>query len=391
MIGFIVRRLLAGLVVLFGVTLFVFLLARVIPGDPCVAAHGEKATAEVCEAFAVRYGLDKPIPIQFGIYLGVLNAAADGFAMLFTEAGFPGFYFLPEFLGGGANGLIHGDLDESIRFGRPVSDIIIERLPVTLELTFFALLFATIVGVPLGILSAVRRGSATDVGTMVGANLGVSIPVFVLGLFLQIVFAIWLKDTFFALPPSGRVSAGGTPPPLAEVWGLEHLEGPPAAILTFISNMYVVNAILTLNWELFTDALSHLILPAIAVGTIPLAIIARMTRSSLLEVLGLDYIRTARAKGLREQVVVVRHGLRTALLPVVTVIGLSLGAFLSGAVLTETIFGLTGIGKTIIDAVQGRDYIVLQGVTICVAAAYVIVNMLVDITYAFLDPRIRLT
>jgi peptide/nickel transport system permease protein len=391
MIGFIVRRLLSGIVVLFGVVLFVFVLARVIPGDPCVAAHGEKATPQVCADFNHRYGLDKPIPIQFGIYLGVLNADADGAAMLFTEAGFPAFYLLPELLGGGTGGLIHGDLDESLRFGRPVTDIIIERLPVTLELTFFALLFATLVGIPLGILSAVRRGSMTDVGTMVSANLGVSIPVFVLGLFLQLVFAVWLKDTFFALPPSGRVSAGATPDSLAEVWGLEGLEGFPATMLMFISNMYVINAILTLNGELFLDATTHLILPALAVGTIPLAIIARMTRSSLLEVLGLDYIRTARAKGLREKLVVTRHGLRTALLPVVTVMGLSLGAFLAGAVLTETIFGLAGIGKTIIDAVQGRDYIVIQGVTIVVAAAYIVVNLIVDVSYAYLDPRIRLT
>ena len=187
-----------------------FVLARVIPGDPCVAAHGEKATPRSAPTSIIRYGLDKPVPIQFGIYLGVLNADADGVAMLFTEAGFPAFYLLPQFLGGGTGGLIHGDLDESLRFGRPVTDIIVERLPVTLELTFFALLFATVVGIPLGILSAIRRGSKTDVGTMVTANLGVSIPVFVLGLFLQLVFAVWLKDTFFALPPSGRLSAGAS-------------------------------------------------------------------------------------------------------------------------------------------------------------------------------------
>jgi peptide/nickel transport system permease protein len=225
---------------------------------------------------------------------------------------------------------------------------------------------------------------------MVGANLGVSTPVFVLGLVLQIIFAVWLKDTFLALPPSGRLSAGEIPPPLSEVWGLD-VEGPLAGLVTLLSNMYVLRAIVTLDWALFTDSVSHMILPAIAVGTIPLAIIARMTRSSLLEVLGLDYIRTARAKGLRERSVVVRHGLRTALLPVVTVIGLSLGAFLSGAVLTETIFNLAGIGKTIIDAINGRDYIVIQGVTIVVAAAYLVVNLIVDISYAFLDPRVRLS
>jgi peptide/nickel transport system permease protein len=387
MIGFIVRRILSGLVVLFGVVLFVFVIARVIPGDPCVAAYGEKATPELCAQFSIRYGLDKPIPIQFGIYLGVLNPENDGLQMLISENG--NLNFLPAFLGGGTNGIIHLDLDESIRYGRPVTDIIVERLPVTLELTFFALLFATLVGIPLGIISAIRRNSPTDVGTMVGANLGVSTPVFVLGLVLQIIFAVWLKDTFLALPPSGRLSAGEIPPPIAEVWGLE-VEGPIAGLLTLLSNMYVLRAIVTLDWPLFTDAVSHMILPAIAVGTIPLAIIARMTRSSLLEVLGLDYIRTARAKGLRERGVIVRHGLRTALLPVVTVIGLSLGAFLSGAVLTETIFNLAGIGKTIIDAVNGRDYIVIQGVTIVVATAYLVINLIVDISYAVLDPRVRL-
>jgi peptide/nickel transport system permease protein len=387
MIGFIIRRILSGLVVLFGVVLFVFILARVIPGDPCVAAYGEKATPELCAQFAVRYGLDEPLIIQFGIYLGVLNPENEGLQMLFSEAG--NLNLLPAFLGGGTNGLIHFDLDESIRYGRPVTDIIVERLPVTLELTFFAMLFATTVGIPLGIISAIRRNSPADVGTMVGANLGVSTPVFVLGLVLQIIFAVWLKDTFLALPPSGRLSAGATPPPLQEVWGIE-VAGPLDGLITLLSNMYVVRAIVSLDWALFTDAVSHMILPAIAVGTIPLAIIARMTRSSLLEVLGLDYIRTARAKGLRENSVIVRHGLRTALLPVVTVIGLSLGAFLSGAVLTETIFNLAGIGKTIIDAINGRDYIVIQGITIVVAAAYLAINLIVDISYAVLDPRVRL-
>ena len=164
----------------------------------------------------------------------------------------------------------------------------------------------------------------------------------------------------------------------------------PRILLDFLSNMYVFNTLITGQWAALGDALKHLILPAIAVGTIPLAIIARMTRSSLLEVLGLDFVRTARAKGLKERSVVVRHGMRNALLPVVTVIGLSLGAFLSGAILTETIFNLTGMGKTLFEAISGRDYIVIQGVTIVVAVAYLVVNLIVDISYAFLDPRIRL-
>ena len=250
------------------------------------ATFGEKATPQICAAFTARYGLDQPIWQQFVIYLGAL---------------------------------LQGDLGQSIRFGRPVSDLLVERLPVTVELTLLALLFASVGGMTLGVISATRRNSPADVGTMVVANLGVSIPVFVLGLFLAFVFAVLLKGTPFALPPSGRLSPGGDHLPLAVAWGLEGLSGPPRAILDFLSNMYLVNGLLTAQWDKLADALRHLILPAIALGTIPLAIIARMTRSSLLEVLGLDYVRTARAKGLRSESVVVRHGMRNALLPVVTV------------------------------------------------------------------------
>jgi peptide/nickel transport system permease protein len=385
MIGFILRRLLSGIVVLFGVVVLVFVLGRVIPGDPCIAAYGEKATPQLCAAFSLRYGLDEPIPIQLGIYLGILSS--DG--SMLSEGG--GLNVLPAVLGGGENGLLHGDLDNSIRFNRPVLDIVAERLPVTVELTIFAMLFAVTVGIPLGIASALRRNSPVDVVSMVGANIGVAMPVFVLGLFLQIIFAVTLRDTFLSLPPSGRLTAGAIPPPINEAWGIGEVGGPLGSIFVFLSNMYLVNAILTLNGPLFVDSFRHLILPAIAVGTIPLAIIARITRSSLLEVLGHDYIRTARAKGLREQSVVIRHGLRTALLPVVTVIGLSLGALLSGAVLTETIFNLTGIGKTILDAVNGRDYIMIQGITLLIAIVFVVVNLLVDISYAILDPRVRIS
>lgn len=357
MTQFIIRRLLSSIPVILGIVMIVFILARVIPGDPCVATYGEKATPEICAAFNERYGLNEPIWRQFLIYLGAL---------------------------------LQGDLGTSIRFGRPVSDILFERLPVTIELTLFALTFATIVGVTLGLISALRRNSPADVGTMVIANLGVSTPVFVLGLVLQIIFAVWLAGTIFALPPSGRLTAGTEVIPIAVAWGIPDLAGPLRAFLDFLSNIYTINAVLTLNGPLFVDAVSHLILPAIAVGTIPLAIIARMTRSSLLEVLGLDYIRTARAKGLRERFVISRHGMRNAMLPVVTVVGLSVAGFLSGAILTETIFNLTGIGKTLFEAITGRDYIVIQGVTMVVAIGYVLINLVVDVSYAVLDPRIRL-
>lgn len=358
MIRFIVRRLLSSIPVLIGIVILVFILVRVIPGEPCTAAFGEKATPAVCAAFSTRYGLDKPLPEQFVIYAG---------------------------------SLVQGDFGSSIRYGRPVADILLERLPVTVELTVFALLFASTVGITLGLISATRRNSPVDAGTMVIANLGVSTPVFVLGLFLAFIFAVLLKGTPLSLPPSGRLSPGLSVVPLAQVWGLTGLTGPLRSLIDFVSNMYVVNGLLTLNFSLFTDALRHLILPAVAVGTIPLAIIARMTRSSLLEVLGLDYVRTARAKGLKERSVVIRHGMRNALLPVVTVIGLSLGGFLSGAVLTETIFNLTGMGKTLFESIQGRDYIVIQGVTVVVAFIYLVVNLVVDVSYAFLDPRIRLS
>lgn len=358
MLQFIARRLLLSIPVLLGVVVLVFSLARLIPGDPCRAALGERATDVICNAFNHRYGLDEPIPAQFVSYLGQV---------------------------------VTGDLGSSLRLGRPVSDLLLERLPMTVELTFYALVFATIAGITLGRLSAVRRNSPVDVGTMVVANFGVSIPVFVLGLLLAYLFAVVFKGTAIALPSSGRLSPGISVTPLATVWGLQSLGGPVRGLLDFVSNIYTVNAILTANWGLLGDVVRHMILPMVALGTIPMSIIARMTRSSLVEVLGLDFVRTARAKGVGERAVISRHAMRNALLPVVTVIGLQLGGLLSGAVLTETIFNLTGIGKTITEAITGRDYIVIQGVVIIVAIAYILVNLLVDLSYAILDPRIRLS
>jgi len=207
---------------------------------------------------------------------------------------------------------------------------------------------------------------------------------------LRFIFAILLKGTPFALPPSGRLSPGVRVEPLVSVWGLEHLEGLPRTVLDFLSNIYTLTALITFQWNALVDAFRHLILPAIALGTIPLAIIARITRSSLLEVLGQDYVRTARAKGLRERSVVIRHATRNALLPVVTVIGLQLGGLFAGAVLTESTFNLAGVGRTLFEAIIGRDYVVIQGFILVVAVAYVVVNLIVDISYGFLDPRIRL-
>jgi len=356
MTGYIIRRLLLAVPVLLGIVLVVFTLVRLIPGDPCRAALGERATDEICDAYMTRRGLDQPIPVQFVRYLGELARL---------------------------------DLGDSFRQGRPVTEMLIEKLPVTIELSLAALTFALLVGIPLGIISAYWHNSSADVGTMIVANIGVSMPVFWLGLMLQYVFAVLLKDTVFALPPSGRLTAGVTIDPLYVTWGWE-VDGFVKGVLDFISNMHILNALLTFKWEVLHDALKHLLLPAIALGTIPMAIIARMTRSSLLEVMGLDYIRTARAKGLREWGVIMRHGLRNAMLPVATVIGLQFGILLAGAVLTETIFGLSGIGRTLYDAITGRDYRVVEGFTLVIALLFVAINLLVDLSYAYLDPRVRL-
>lgn len=357
MTRFIIRRLIVTIPVMLGIIFIVFALARVIPGDPCRAVLGERATPAVCDEFIRRYGLDQPIPIQFGLYLTQVAS---------------------------------GDLGTSIKHSRPVTQLLIERLPTTIELTLVAMLFATLVGIPLGLISAVRRNSPIDVATMMFANFGVSMPVFVLGLLLAYLFAIVFKDTALALPPSGRLSSGISVVPLAEVWGLQTLTGPLRGLLDFLSGIYFISALITGQFAAWFDAMRHMILPALALGTIPLAIIARITRSSLLEVLGQDYVRTARAKGLRERGVVLRHATRNALLPVVTIIGLQLGALLSGAVLTETVFNLAGIGRTLFEAITGRDYVVIQGFTLIIAFTYVITNLVVDVSYGFLDPRVRL-
>ena len=353
MFRFILHRLLSSIPVLFGIVVAVFFLVRVVSGDPCRAQLGERATNEICDAFNRDLGLDRAIPIQFLKYLG---------------------------------DLLTGDLGSSLQQRRPVGSILIERLPTTIELSFIALTFAIIVGIPLGVIAAYKRNSAADVGTMVVANAGVSMPIFVLGLVLQYLFAVTLKDTFFALPPSGRLSPGLVATPFYEQWGWSG-----NGVLQFISNFEVLNGLLQWNWRLVVDATQHLILPAIAVGTIPLAIIARMTRSSLLDVLGQDYVRTARAKGFGELKVVRSHALRSALLPVVTVVGLSLGALFGGAILTETIFSLTGVGKTLADAITARDYAVVQGFALIVGISFVFVNLITDLLYTVFDPRVRVS
>jgi peptide/nickel transport system permease protein len=358
MIGYSLRRVLASIPVIFGVLLVTFFLARAIPGDPCTAILGEKATPEICERFFREKGLDQPIPVQFAIYLG---------------------------------DIAKGDFGESIRFKRPVTTILLERMPMTAELSLAAVSLALIVGVPLGIVAASRRNSPVDVATMIGANIGVSMPVFWLGLMLAYVFALTLRDTPFSLPPTGRLSAGVVPIPFYQVYGWDvPTTGVLGTLIKFVSGMYILNSFVAFQWEVFFDAIRHLILPSVALSTIPMAIIARMSRSSMLEVLGLEYVRTARAKGLRRRTVVMKHAWRNALLPVVTIAGLQLGLVLSGAILTETVFGLAGIGRALFEAITARDFPIIQGFVVVIAVGYVTLNLLVDLSYAFLDPRIRL-
>jgi peptide/nickel transport system permease protein len=358
MLTYTLRRLLSSIPVLFGILFVTFALARMIPGDPCRAILGEKATRQVCADFNRRHGLDKPIPVQFAIYI---------------------------------QEVARGDFGDSIRYGKPISSLLIERLPVTLELSLAAMLFSVTLGIPIGIISAVKHNSLLDVVTMMIANTGVSMPVFWLGLMLAYVFALLLKDTPFQLPPSGRLSPGLSVQAFFQVWGW-NVEGTGflSSLLVFISRLNLLNSLLMGRLDIFADALKHLILPAAAVGTIPLALIARMTRSSMLDVLGQDYVRAARAKGLPQRSVVIKHALRNALLPLVTIIGLSLGSFLGGAVLTETIFGLSGVGRILYDAITARDYGIVQSVTVVIAIFFVFLNLIVDISYTFLDPRVRL-
>jgi peptide/nickel transport system permease protein len=354
---YIIRRVMASLPVLLGVLLVTFALARLIPGGPCVAMLGEKARPEVCAIFNHQKGFDRPIPVQLAFYM---------------------------------RDVVTGDLGTSIRFNRAVTQLIVERLPLTIELGLAALLIATLVGIPAGILSAIRRNSTIDIFTMVGANIGVSMPVFWLGLMLAYVFALVLKGTPFALPPSGRLSSGVSSIPFYQVYGWALTKGTfRDGVAQFFANLYIFNAIITFQWHVLGDALTHLILPAVALATIPMAIIARMTRASMLEVLGRDYVRTARAKGLANLSVIFSHAFRNALLPIATIIGLQLGAVFSGAVLTETIFGLAGVGRMLYEAITARDYPVIQGFTLVIAFGYVAVNLLVDLSYAFFDPRIH--
>lgn len=349
MTGYVVRRLLGLIPVLIGVTLLIFAITRVIPGDPAVAMLGQRSSPELRQRLRADLGLDRPL---------WLNVAAV------RESGRVGALFDSQYFGY-MGGLFRGDLGRSIYSRISVAESLAIRFPATAELTLFAMMFAVAVGIPAGVWAALRRGTAADTAVMTVALSGVSFPVFWLAIILIYIFAVNLQW----LPPSHRLS--------------------PTLHIEPITGFYVLDGILRGNWSAVQDALRHLVLPAVALGTIPLAIVVRMTRSSMLEVLGQDYVRTARSKGLVEWTVVRKHALRNALLPVVTVIGLSFGSLLSGAILTETVFSWPGIGRWIYNAISSRDYPIIQGGVLFVAFVFVIVNLLVDLSYGLIDPRIQ--
>lgn len=329
---YLARRLLELIPVFFGVLVVVFVIAHLTPGDPVQIALGEHATPEAVEQLRAELRLDEPLHVQFARYLGQV---------------------------------LRGDLGRSIQTNERVSVELATRFPATIELTLAAMLIATTVGILTGVIAAVRRNSLFDSASMVTALFGFSMPIFWLGIMLILLFAAYLGW----FPISGRLD-----------YTIE---------LTRRTNLHLIDALLTGNWVALTNTLWHLALPAVTLSTVPLAIIARMTRSSLLEVLRQDYVRTAWAKGLSAERVISRHALKNASIPVITVIGLNVGSLLGGAILTETIFAWPGVGRLVVDAIFARDYPLVQGTVMLIALVFVVVNLLVDLSYAYLDPRIR--
>ena len=333
MLRFILTRVSLLIPTFLGMTLVAFLLIRLVPGDPIETMAGERGIDAVRHAALLKeYGLDRPVMVQYGIYIGRV---------------------------------LHGDLGKSIITHEPVLREFAALFPATLELGFCAIVFALLLGIPAGIIAAVRRNSVLDHGVMGVSLTGYSMPIFWWGLLLILLFSVQLGWT----PVSGRLD-------------VRYFIEPTTGFL-------LVDSWLSGEKGAFRSAVSHLILPAIVLGTNPLAVIARMTRSAMLEVLGEDYIRTARAKGLSTLRVVGLHALRNALIPVVTVIGLQIGVLFTGAILTETIFSWPGVGKWLVEAIGRRDYPVLQGGILLIGTMVMAVNLLVDITYGTINPRIR--
>jgi peptide/nickel transport system permease protein len=327
-----IRRGLTVVPVLLGVSLLVFSFVHMIPGDPALTMLGERASPEKVAEVRARLGLDRPLWEQY-------------------------LHYVRKVLG--------GDLGVSIVRGDPVAVDLWRRFPATVELAGAAIILATVVGVPAGVVCAVRRNSLLDSLARVGALTGVSMPIFWLGLVLAWIFGVQLG----LLPTGFRLDSETTFRP--------------------VTNFVILDALLQRNWAALGDGLRHLVLPAVALATIPLAVITRMTRASLLEELTRDYIRTAQAKGLSQLSVIVRHGLRNALLPVITVLGLQTGRLLAGAILTETIFSWPGIGLWVFESIESRDYAIVQGATLFIAAIVVAVNLVTDLLYAVVDPRIK--
>jgi peptide/nickel transport system permease protein len=332
LLRFVVRRLLLLVPILIGVSFLVFVWIRALPGSPAESLLGERATPATIARLRHQYGLDRSILVQYEKYVE-------------TTLG--------------------GDLGYSIASRRPVTDELRHRFPATVELALAAMFFAVTVGVPLGFFAAKRYGTVFDHGSLLASLIGISIPIFFLGLILKYVFAVRLGW----LPSVGQIDV------------TKNVKHP--------TNFYVLDAIVTHDWATLVDALKHLVLPAMALGTIPLAVVARITRAAVLDVQNEDYVRTARAKGLPPRIVDRRHVFRNALLPVSTVIGLQVGLLLSGAILTETIFAWPGVGVWLADAISARDYPVLQAGILFLATVFVLVNLVVDISYAIINPRIR--
>jgi len=327
-----IKRFLTIVPVLIGVSCIVFSFTHLIPGDPAVAMLGERATPQRVAEVRAQLGLDEPLYTQYFIYVGKI---------------------------------LRGDLGASILRGDPVLRDLVRRFPATVELATSAILIAILVGVPMGIISAVWRNSFFDGVSRLVALAGVSMPIFWLGLMLAWCFGVVLGW----LPTGFRLGTDVT--------------------LVTVTNFNILDSLLTKNPAALVSSLRHLILPAIALSTIPMAVIARMTRASLLEVLSQDYIRTAESKGLPQRSVILRHAMRNALLPVMTVTGLQVGRLLAGAILTETIFSWPGIGLWIYESIQARDYPIVQGATLFIATIFVMVNLLTDVLYASVDPRIK--
>ena len=331
---FVLRRLIGIFFVLLGVTLATFTLAHVIPADPIAAALGPNAREAQIEQMRREYGLDRPLPEQYLRYL---------------------------------SHLARGDLGRSIRTRRPVADDLRDFFPATLELSLAALAIALLLGVPAGVLAAVRKDSLIDHATRLFALLGGSLPIFWLGLVLIGIFYSKLR----LMPGPGRIDQFVEPP-------------------LRLTGLYVIDSLASGNWAALRSSLAHLVLPAITLGWYSTAVIARMTRATMLEEMGKDYLRTARAKGLAERAVVVGHALRNAWIPTITVIGLAFGSLLSGAVLTETVFGWPGLGRYATAAAVSLDFPAVMGVTLLAATVYPLVNLAVDLIYHYLDPRVRL-